>query len=118
MEALRTKPPKTIAGIAVADIYDYKTHEIRCADGTTKPLPEPSGDLLICHPAQSGTRFAARPSGTEPKIKFYLFARTGTEGIDRAALPATKAKTEATLYANKTGFDAYLDSFPTRRSSD
>jgi phosphoglucomutase/phosphomannomutase len=108
MAELRTNPPKTIAGLAVSDVYDYQTHEIRFADGTTKPLPEPNGDLLIFHLAQAGTRFAARPSGTEPKIKFYIFARTETTGIDRAGLPVIKAKTEATLNAIKADLESYI----------
>ena len=62
------------------------------------PLPEPSGDLLIFHLDAPGTRFAARPSGTEPKIKFYLFARTDTAGVtDRAGLAAIKAATRDRL---------------------
>ena len=54
------------------------------APAATRPLPEPSGDLLIFHTEAAGTRFAARPSGTEPKIKFYLFARTAVDGPDAA----------------------------------
>jgi len=78
------------------------------ADGSTRPLPEPSGDLLIFHLVEPGTRFAARPSGTEPKIKFYLFARTDTAGVDRPGLPAIKAKTEAKLDAIKADLEAYI----------
>ena len=108
MESLRTDPPKMVAGIGVTDVFDYKFHEVRAADGTTMALPEPSGDLLIFHLAEPGTRFAARPSGTEPKIKFYLFARTDTEGVDRAGLPAIKQKTDATLDAMKEDLEAYV----------
>ena len=63
----------------MTEVYDYKTHEIRTVDGrrAAARCPQPSGDLLIFHTEAPGTRFAARPSGTEPKIKFYLFARTG-----------------------------------------
>ena len=108
MEALRTNPPKSIAGHAVTDVYDYKSHEVSAADGSKRPLPEPTGDLLIFHLDQPGTRFAARPSGTEPKIKFYLFARTDTTGVDRSGLPAIKTKTAATLDAIKTDLEVYI----------
>ena len=86
MEAFRANPPKTVGGLPVLDIYDYKTHEVRKADGSKSPLPKPDGDLLIFHLDEPGTRFAARPSGTEPKIKFYLFARSevGGDGLDDA----------------------------------
>ncbi|MDB5349002.1 MAG: phosphomannomutase [Planctomycetota bacterium] len=108
MAAFRTNPPTTVAGLPVADVYDYGTHEIRAADGSTRPLPEPSGDLMIFHLGEPGTRFAARPSGTEPKIKFYLFARTDTAGADRASLPAIKAKTTAKLDAIAADLEAYI----------
>jgi len=86
MDALRKRPPGSVAGLGVAEVLDYKAHEVRKADGTTAPLPRPSGDLLIFHLDEPGTRFAARPSGTEPKIKFYLFARAevGGDGLARA----------------------------------
>ncbi len=82
MKAFRANPPRTIAGLTVTEAYDYEQHEIRDLSGARgpRPLPEPSGDLVIFHTEQPGIRFAARPSGTEPKIKFYLFARTECEG--------------------------------------
>ena len=64
--------------------------------GQDHPLPEPSGDILIFQTEAPGTRFAVRPSGTEPKIKLYLFARSDTSGIsDRVSLAEIKAKTTA-----------------------
>ncbi len=86
MEAFRAHPPETVGGLKVVELYDYKLHEHRKADGSKSPLPKPSGDLLIFHLDEPGTRFAARPSGTEPKIKFYLFARSdvGDDGLDDA----------------------------------
>jgi phosphoglucomutase/phosphomannomutase len=86
MEAFRSNPPETVGGLKVVEVYDYKTHEIRKAGGSKSPLPKPDGDLLIFHLDEPGTRFAARPSGTEPKIKFYLFARSavGDDGLDDA----------------------------------
>jgi phosphoglucomutase/phosphomannomutase len=64
-------------------VDDYGRHESRIpgSNAPPTPLPEPSGDLLIFHLDAPGTKFAARPSGTEPKIKFYLFARTDTAGL-------------------------------------
>ena len=109
MNAFRTLPPVSIGGLAVTDVYDYKTHEIRSRDNTVRLLPEPSGDLIIFHLDASGTRFAVRPSGTEPKIKFYLFARTDTHGItDRDALIEVKAKTAARLDRMAADIDRYI----------
>jgi phosphoglucomutase/phosphomannomutase len=108
MAAFRESPPKSIAGLAVTEVYDYQTHEIRSPSGT-RPLPQPSGDLLIFHLDEPGTRFAARPSGTEPKIKFYLFARSDTAGItDRARLAEVKARTERRLDQMASGIEEYI----------
>ena len=97
MKALRETPPRTIAGLKVTEVFDYRDHEVRTVDGSApaRLLPEPSGDLLVFNTEAQGTRFAARPSGTEPKIKFYLFARTPVEGPDE--LPPAKQKTKDRL---------------------
>ena len=80
MRALRQNPPSGL-GSAVFDVArDYQRHEVRSlpSNTTQSELPQPSGDLLIFE-GKSGTcqiTLAGRPSGTEPKIKFYLFARS------------------------------------------
>ena len=109
MTAFRTAPPKSIAGLAVTKVRDYKTHEIRdLAHGTKTPLPQPSGDLLIFQLAEEGVRFAARPSGTEPKIKFYLFDRGETKGLSRSGLAKVKARTIARLDQIATDIEEYV----------
>jgi phosphoglucomutase/phosphomannomutase len=97
MAAFRARPPATVGGLKLTEVYDYQEHEIRRVDGSAppRPLPEPSGDLLIFRTEAAGTRFAARPSGTEPKIKFYLFARTPVDGPER--LDEAKARTAERL---------------------
>jgi phosphoglucomutase len=54
-----------------------------------------------------GCRFAARPSGTEPKIKFYLFARTDVASPDH--LPAAKAETRRLLDQMTADLEAYIE---------
>lgn len=108
MKAFREAPPRTIAGLKVTEVYDYKAHEIRgLADGKTAPLPDPSGDMVIFHTEREGVRFAARPSGTEPKIKFYLFARTPVSGPD--ALAKAKVETRAVLDRMVVDIEKYLE---------
>jgi len=109
MIALRDHPPRRIGGLALTNVYDYKNHEIRALDRSepARPLPQPDGDLLIFHAERPGTRFAARPSGTEPKIKFYLFARTDVPGPDH--LPAAKSETTRRLDQMARDLEQYLD---------
>jgi phosphoglucomutase/phosphomannomutase len=111
MAAFREAPPTSVAGLKVTEVYDYQQHEVRTVDGSAPPrlLPEPSGDLLIFHLDAPGTRFAARPSGTEPKIKFYLFARSDTRGVtDRARLAEVKARTAARLDQMAADLEKYI----------
>ncbi len=97
MARLRANPPATIAGLGLRLVHDYQMHETRDLAGGSppRPLPSPSGDLLIFETERPGCRFAARPSGTEPKIKFYLFARTPV--ASPSALPPAKAATKTLL---------------------
>jgi len=108
MAAFRSRPPRQIGGSNLTDVYDYMTHEIRALDRSepARPLPRPSGDLLIFHTERPGTRFAARPSGTEPKIKFYLFARTEVAGRDQLA--AAKDETARRLDQMAGDLERYL----------
>ncbi|MGE3818390.1 MAG: phospho-sugar mutase, partial [Isosphaeraceae bacterium] len=108
MAAFRETPPLTIAGLKVTEVHDYKRHEIRqvYGNGPAQLLPEPSGDLLIFHTEAKGVRYAVRPSGTEPKIKFYLFARTpvGSPG----ELPEAKRKTKERLDRMTTEIEHFI----------
>ncbi len=108
MKAFRTDPPRTIAGLKVTEAFDYQNHEIRDLAGarSPRPLPEPSGDLMIFHTEQPGIRYAARPSGTEPKIKFYLFARTEVKGP--AQLAEAKAQTAKRLDQMRRDIEEYV----------
>ncbi len=109
MAAFRSRPPHRIGGFTIAEVSDYKSHEIRklSGDAPPTPLPQPSGDLLIFHTDRLGTRFAARPSGTEPKIKFYLFARTDVAGPDQLA--AAKRETGGILDQMTADLDQYVE---------
>jgi phosphomannomutase len=69
-EALRESPPASIAGIAVARVTDVSRGTIVDAEGT-RACPLPSSDVQVFELAD-GSRVIVRPSGTEPKLKFYF----------------------------------------------
>jgi phosphomannomutase len=89
MEALRTSPPDRIGDSPVVRVLDAERREERTRAGI-RPSPLPRADVLAFY-AEDGARLIARPSGTEPKIKFYLelvarVSRAGEVGAVRAAL--------------------------------
>lgn len=111
MTAFREMPPIRLGGLDVIDVEDYLLHEIRpiAATAQGRLLPEPSGDLLLFNLAAPGARVAVRPSGTEPKIKFYLFARSDTQGVtDRARLAEVKRHTADLLDRMTADIEQYV----------
>jgi phosphomannomutase len=73
MAAFRAGPPAEIAGDRVAQVRDYERQTLTPAGGKPQPLVGPIGDLVFLDLATAGNYVACRPSGTEPKIKFYMF---------------------------------------------
>jgi phosphoglucomutase/phosphomannomutase len=73
MAAFREGPPTEIAGDRVAQVRDYERQMVTQAGGKPQPLDGPMGDLVFLDLATEGNYVACRPSGTEPKIKFYMF---------------------------------------------
>ena len=72
MEGYRVSPPSTINGIAVAELYDYEKQEAKnLTTGKSWALKLPQSNVLQ-FVLEDGSVISARPSGTEPKIKFYF----------------------------------------------
>ncbi|HEV8514652.1 MAG TPA: phospho-sugar mutase [Cyclobacteriaceae bacterium] len=72
MEKFRNDPPQTLAGEKIIRLLDYKTSiEKELSSGKTKPITLPKSDVLQFYTEQ-GSKISVRPSGTEPKIKFYV----------------------------------------------
>jgi phosphomannomutase len=70
MEALRSRPPQRIGASPVVRILDAAVGEERVG-GERRPLDLPRSDV-VSFQSEDGARIIARPSGTEPKIKFYV----------------------------------------------
>ena len=72
MHSYRNNPPRELGGSKVVKIYDYQTGVERDLKNNSEiPLVLPKANVLIFVTSE-GSRIALRPSGTEPKIKFYL----------------------------------------------
>ncbi len=93
MDGLRNDPPKAFGGVSVVELRDYKTALITdCATGAQTPTGLPKSNVLY-YKLENGDVIVARPSGTEPKIKFYYLL----EGADRADCMAKCDSYQATL---------------------
>ncbi|MEO6070293.1 MAG: phospho-sugar mutase [Chitinophagaceae bacterium] len=72
MDGFRKNPPKTLAGINVIELLDYEKQEKKnLGTQETQQIQLPKSNVLQ-FVLEDGSKVSARPSGTEPKIKFYF----------------------------------------------
>ena len=81
---LRKNPLSHIDGSKVTFVNDYDAStEKNMSTGEVKIMNLPKSNVLIYH-TEDGTKVAARPSGTEPKIKFYFSVQTKLDSVENA----------------------------------
>lgn len=86
----RTNPIQMIAGEKVVKVEDYLNSEVTdAATGTISKIDMPKADVLIYY-TEKGTQIAARPSGTEPKIKFYMSVNEPLDTVENAGKVETQ----------------------------
>jgi phosphoglucomutase/phosphomannomutase len=90
MGQIRTTPPEKLAGLKVVRVRDYLNLTQLSAGGKSEPFEGPRGDMVMLDLEKEGTYVAVRPSGTEPKVKFYLFTYEPAEML--ANLEDTKTE--------------------------
>ena len=74
MENFRNNPPKELAGSKVVLAKDFKLLEATDAEGNKTKLVMPDTSNVLQYFTENGIKVSVRPSGTEPKIKFYIEA--------------------------------------------
>lgn len=79
MDGFRANPPKELAGSPVVVTKDYKVLKAFDAQGNATALDFPETSNVLQWFTEDGTRVSVRPSGTEPKIKFYIEVRGDME---------------------------------------
>ncbi len=99
LETYRSGPPAAFGDTQVTKFQDFGREKFYDADNELIPAQ----DLYLVTLA-NGYSFAARGSGTEPKMKFYLFAQEAVKSA--AELPVAKAKAKSTLDALKALIEA------------
>ncbi len=78
MADFRANPPKELGGSKITVWKDYQTLVQTNADGTTSKLDMPTTSNVLQWFCGDGTKVSVRPSGTEPKIKFYIEVKDPT----------------------------------------
>src|SRR5262245_59230493 len=94
MKSYAADPFREILGLRVANIRNFATDPIRDVEGDLIPKTK-----MLMFALEDGTRIAVRPSGTEPKIKYYLFAhrQPDSDRFTSADLDRIKAAVEKQL---------------------
>ncbi len=101
MKNFRENPPKTLGGSKVTTIKDYADLNLTDVEsGTVSKMDMPTTSNVLQYFTADGSKVSIRPSGTEPKIKFYVEAKhpmsnledyTNAEGAAKAKIAAIKA---------------------------
>jgi phosphoglucomutase/phosphomannomutase len=108
MDKFRSDAPRQIGGLKIDALRDYETLTRIYPDGRREFLAGPKGDLIMLDTEAEGNYVAARPSGTEPKVKFYMFSFVpASEIVD---LGETKADMNARLKAFADDMRKFADS--------
>ncbi|GAA0871898.1 phospho-sugar mutase [Gangjinia marincola] len=101
---LRENPLKTIDGEKVVLIEDYQSAKaIRPLEDEVIPLEIPTSNVLIYY-TEDGTKVAARPSGTEPKIKFYISVNTELDSTNKFDRVSAELSTKVDRIKADLGF--------------
>ena len=101
MSDFRNTPPLEIAGSKVVFIKDYKTLQMKnIITGEVSALTMPATSDVLQYFTEDGTKISVRPSGTEPKIKFYIEVR-GIKMDNYADYDAANAAADAKIEAIK-----------------
>ena len=95
LKALRETPPATLGGSKVVMVKDYLSSESKnLVDGTTETIDLPSSNVLQFY-TEDGGIISARPSGTEPKVKFYCSVNAPL--ADKSQFKAVEGELDARL---------------------
>ena len=107
MANFRSKPPTKLGDLDIVGIRDYQTGKRTTANGETESMTGPTGNVLIFETNVPGNYVAARPSGTEPKVKFYMFTYVAPDEL--TDLATAKQEMEARLDGYARDMQTFAD---------
>ncbi len=109
MQAFRDSPPESLGGLGVVAVRDYQSLTCKQANGSIQPLEARTANMIMLDLSEPGNYFAVRPSGTEPKVKFYMF--TYLPAVLSGNLVAAKAVLDQRLAALEADIRAFSVAF-------
>jgi len=90
MTSFRNSPPDTLIGLKIVKIWDLETSlETDRVQKVTHPIDLPKSDVLQFF-LEDGSKISVRPSGTEPKIKFYISVKQALKDLSLPSLEEAK----------------------------
>jgi phosphomannomutase len=101
MDRLRAAKPKQVGSLGVVSLSDFQARVRTLADGRTEAITLPASNMIALD-LEGGSRIIARPSGTEPKIKFYFDVREPM--AEGESVHAAEARAEGRMEELKTAF--------------
>lgn len=104
MKNFRANPPKTLGGSTVVTIKDYA--DLNLTDtvaGTITKMDMPTTSNVLQYFTADGSKVSIRPSGTEPKIKFYIEAQHPMNSVDEYASAEAEAKRKIAIIKTDLG---------------
>mgnify|MGYP006093245753 FL=1 len=107
MDQLRNASPRDLGGQQVMRIRDYLTQQITTTAGSVTVFSGPIDNLLFFELETAGHYVAVRPSGTEPKIKFYSFTRADVES--RGSVEKTQDSLNAMIQLIEDDLQRFVD---------
>ena len=107
MANFRSNPPTKLGGLEIVGIRDYQSGKRTDASGNSELMTGPTGNVLIFETNVPGNYVAARPSGTEPKVKFYMFTYVPPEDLND--LNVAKREMEARIEAYARDMQTFAD---------
>ena len=106
MKQFRENPPKSIAGSPVVTVKDFATLEQKnIAAGTVEKLVMPTTSNVLQYYTEDGTKISIRPSGTEPKIKFYIEVHGTLESAEKYDETNAAAEAKIARICKELGID-------------
>jgi len=103
MENYRQNPPRSLGGSEVVKIYDYLNKTVKDARGNNLDTIQLPKSNVLQFVTADGSKITVRPSGTEPKIKFYFSVKSAMNSVDQFAALDKQATDRIQAIARELG---------------